>query len=158
MIDRRALQFEMPGRRRRAVLSLAPLIDVIFILLIFFMLVTQFERFAPVDVTLGSAREISNIRSAGIAGGQDRLTLDIKADGAIRFEGRGVVSLDELPGILRQEAESTAGTGSGFPVIAIAPEPDVPLQLLLDVLNVVQQHPSMTSQIIVPGRKEGPAE
>ncbi|MGI9387838.1 MAG: ExbD/TolR family protein, partial [Methyloligellaceae bacterium] len=47
-------EFQLSGARQRASLSLAPLIDVTFILLIFFMLVTQFSHVAPLDVELGT--------------------------------------------------------------------------------------------------------
>ncbi|MEM6618245.1 MAG: biopolymer transporter ExbD [Pseudomonadota bacterium] len=42
-------------KRRRGRLSMTPLIDVIFLLLLFFMLSSTFSRFAEVDLTAGSS-------------------------------------------------------------------------------------------------------
>ncbi|QPC41839.1 biopolymer transporter ExbD [Kaustia mangrovi] len=39
--------------RRRAAPSLTPLIDVVFLLLLFFMLASTFARFASVDIAIG---------------------------------------------------------------------------------------------------------
>jgi biopolymer transport protein ExbD len=151
MTDGAGPLFDLPARRRRMGMSLAPLIDVTFILLIFFMLVTQFERFAPVDVTLGDARDFPAVRTPGEPGAANRLRLDIGADGAIRLPGRPAIALDELAGVLPREVERVRGRRRGQPVIAIAPQPAVPLQLLLDVLGAVQQIPSVEAQIVVPG-------
>lgn len=48
------MRIEALGRRRRPI-SLTSLIDVIFLLLLFFMLSSTFTRFASVEVTGGSA-------------------------------------------------------------------------------------------------------
>ena len=48
------MRIDMPVARRRP-LSLTPLIDVIFLLLLFFMLSSTFVRFAQVEITGGTA-------------------------------------------------------------------------------------------------------
>ncbi|MEM7440227.1 MAG: biopolymer transporter ExbD [Pseudomonadota bacterium] len=45
----------MPKRRQRRKLSMTPLIDVIFLLLLFFMLSSTFSKFSEVELTSGGA-------------------------------------------------------------------------------------------------------
>jgi len=42
------------SHRKSAVVSLTPLIDVVFMLLLFFMLATSFERWRSIELTAGS--------------------------------------------------------------------------------------------------------
>ncbi len=155
MIDGTKGTFELPGRRRRAVLSLTPLIDVTFILLIFFMLVTQFERFAAIVFTLYARVEFSELRRDGP--GAENLLLTIQADGMIRLKGAAPLALNELRESLARQIDGSVSPDTEQPVLAVAPEPGVPLQLLIDVLTIVQQS-NATPRIIVPGNKESNAE
>jgi biopolymer transport protein ExbD len=66
-----AMRIEIVQRRRRP-LSLTSLIDVIFLLLLFFMLSSTFTRFAAVDVTGGRA---------AAAGAGERPDVLIRLDG-----------------------------------------------------------------------------
>jgi len=143
--------FEIPGRRRRAVLSLAPLIDVTFILLIFFMLVTQFERFAPVEVTLASEQALP-LTPPQQQSGQASLQLEILADGRLRLSGNEIPGTSGLSAALTKTAEDSAGR------VAIRPEPDVPLQLLLDVLAAIQSIPAYEAHIVVPETQDTQAQ
>ncbi len=139
------------ARRRRGALALAPLIDVTFILLIFFMLVTRFSDLAPVAVTLGDvARAAPPIgRDAGGRAGAIRLVLG--ADGSVRLDGRHVAGLDGLEQALRRLAAG-AGDGAAPRLVLIAPEPDVPLQSLLDALVTVQGIAGLAPRMQVPPR------
>ncbi len=147
--------FELPGKRRRAVLSLAPLIDVTFILLIFFMLVTQFQRFAPVDVALEAERTPIVDTPGGTAGVAETLTLAISADGVLRISDGPAIGIEALPQALIRSVADVLSRGGDNPVIAIAPEPDVPLQLLLEVMEAAQRLRSVQTQIVVPEMSEG---
>jgi biopolymer transport protein ExbD len=147
--------FELPGKRRRAVLSLAPLIDVTFILLIFFMLVTQFQRFAPVDVALEAERTPVVDTPGGGAGVAETLTLAISADGVLRISGGPGIGIEALTPALIRSVADVMSRGGDSPVIAIAPEPDVALQLLLEVMEAVQKLRSVETQIVVPEVTEG---
>ena len=155
MIDETKGAFALRGRKRRAVLSLAPLIDVTFILLIFFMLVTQFERFAAIDVTLEPGVDISELRRQGP--GTESLLLTIQADGMIRLKETAPIALNELREALAKRIDRPASTDTDKLVLAVAPEPDVPLQLLIDVLSIVQES-NATPRIIVPGTEKGGAK
>jgi biopolymer transport protein ExbD len=80
--------------RRRALISLTPLIDVVFILLVFFMLASSLIDWrsikldTPVQTAAGSAME-------------GALLVEVRADG-LRLSGRAV-TLDELEAQLRAQ-------------------------------------------------------
>jgi len=78
-----------PHLSRRRVLSLTPLIDVVFLLLVFFMLASTFVRFSTVK-----------IETAGAGGGQVDQTklalIHISKDGAIRINGEPALH-NQLP-------------------------------------------------------------
>ncbi len=55
MLDEGTIEFERPRRRKIIDLNLTPLIDVLFILIIFFMLTTSFMRVESLELILPSA-------------------------------------------------------------------------------------------------------
>lgn len=75
-------------------LSLTPIIDVVFLLLLFFMLASTFTRFAHVEVGLGG-------RAASTADKQDipLLLLSVRGNGDFAVNGQAV-SLDGIQGAL----------------------------------------------------------
>ena len=144
--------FALPSRRRRMLLSLAPLIDVTFILLIFFMLVTQFTRFVPVDVTLSRITQAAPPLTPGSASVKAQSRLTVGADGAIALDGQTISSLAKLGEAIRRrglerqrQVESTEK-----PALVIAPESGVDLQLLIDVLTAAQDTSAFAIRIAVP--------
>ncbi|WP_084619056.1 ExbD/TolR family protein [Thalassobaculum salexigens] len=74
------------GRRRRSVISLTPLIDVVFILLVFFMLASSFLDWRTIDL----AAPASAGAGASMTGA---MLLEVRQDG-LRLSGH-MVSLDE---------------------------------------------------------------
>ncbi|MQM38722.1 hypothetical protein KBTX_02741 [wastewater metagenome] len=112
------MRIEPPGRRRHAP-SLTPLIDVVFILLVFFMLVSRLVDWGRVDVTVsggGSGGE-SEVRTAVVRVLPDGATLD-----GSRYEG-----LDALAGAVR---------GADAPAtVYLDPAPETRLQRLVSVLE-----------------------
>ena len=82
-----------PERHRSPSISLTPLIDVVFILLVFFMLATRFGEWKdlPVNVLSSEASEQSNDKQW--------LTLTVTADGQVEMEGR-TLPIDELTAAL----------------------------------------------------------
>ena len=75
------------GTRRRRLFSLTPLIDVVFLLLLFFMLASTFTRFAAVDVTLAGG--------SGPAGDAPLVLLTVAGEGRLMLDGEAV----ELAGL-----------------------------------------------------------
>tara|TARA_R110002049_G_scaffold10127_3_gene50405 strand:+ start:112205 stop:112609 length:405 start_codon:yes stop_codon:yes gene_type:complete len=63
--------------------SIIPLIDVVFFLLVFFMLIGRMDATAPFDVTPASAATGSDMPGGGV-------TLSISAEGDLAFEGQTI--------------------------------------------------------------------
>jgi biopolymer transport protein ExbD len=164
MAMQHASQFALPGRRRRMALSLAPLIDVTFILLIFFMLVTQYTRLAPIDVKLGEISQVQLPEQAAAAPEskvQSRLTL--RSDGSLDLDGRAVPNIAELPPVLRergyqalQAVVAPSEQAQQKPVLLLAPDPDVNLQLLIDALSALDEAPMFAVRIAIPRQEAAP--
>lgn len=119
--------------RRRA--SITSLIDVIFLLLLFFMLASTFSKFSEIDVAVASASDIGQSST-------DLATLIIQAD-RIHCNERETVDAD----LVSRLNELTA---SGTSSIMISVTDDVSTQRLVDVLSLVKQVPSLNIQIKEP--------
>ncbi|MCB1043868.1 MAG: biopolymer transporter ExbD [Acidobacteria bacterium] len=72
-----------PKRRSEVSVELSPLIDVVFLLLIFFMVSTTFKDAHGMDLNLPSAESESKA-------GQEALTLVVRSDGSLEFQGETV--------------------------------------------------------------------
>ena len=142
--------------RRRAALSLAPLIDVTFILLIFFMLVTQFSRLGPVNVTLDRAPEVVEQPTQDDGrGSQADAVLHVEPDGSLRFRDQAVAGLDTLGAALDAYRRGFVPTDArAQPTLLIKPDGEVSLQLLVDVLITVQKVPDLPLRLITPEVEE----
>ena len=77
----------LPQKRRW--ISLTPLIDVVFILLMFFMLTTQFSRYSVMSIGVGSASD-SNAAAA-----TDIVRVTVFANNEWRLNGSSLALLDE---------------------------------------------------------------
>ncbi|MEX2617237.1 MAG: biopolymer transporter ExbD [Alphaproteobacteria bacterium] len=82
-----SLRLANRGRRRRSPISLTPLIDVVFILLVFFMLASSFLDWRAIGLNAPG-------RAAAAATMEGTILVDIRPDG-LRLAGRSV-SLREL--------------------------------------------------------------
>lgn len=94
------MNFSSSRRRLPLVLDLTPLIDVVFLLLIFFMVTTTFvpdSTGMQVDLPRSSSQEL-------IPEGED-LTLELGADGGITLDGQSI-TLPQLNAELRKAAKS----------------------------------------------------
>ena len=80
------------GSRRAADIDITPLIDVLFLLILFFVLMASFVQ-GKIDVQLpdGSGKS-SDLKGA--------VTVTIKSDGAVAWDGRDVAD-SELTGLAR---------------------------------------------------------
>ncbi|MEQ8587883.1 MAG: biopolymer transporter ExbD [Thalassobaculaceae bacterium] len=109
------------GRRRRAVISLTPLIDVVFILLVFFMLASSFLDWRSIDLTPpASAGAGTSLTGA--------MMLEIRSDG-LRLGGRRV-SAEEAERRIGEKLRENADQR-----VLIRPAEGVPLQRAVDVLD-----------------------
>jgi biopolymer transport protein ExbD len=81
------LQFQARSRRRRALISLTPLIDVVFILLVFFMLASSFFDWRSIDLAApGKGTAVPKLDGA--------MLVEVRDD-MVRLAG-AEISLDDL--------------------------------------------------------------
>lgn len=82
-------------KNQSILVDLSPLIDVVFLLLIFFMVSTRFRDDAGLDLNLpqSESRQASK---------EESLTVVIGADGTIRLDGEAVV-LENLEAVLKDK-------------------------------------------------------
>jgi biopolymer transport protein ExbD len=83
-------------RRGTVVLEITPLVDVVFLLLIFFLLTATYVKNPNLDISLPKA-------SLNQAASQKRdLSIAVKKGGEIRYDNKDI-SIEQLEGILRAE-------------------------------------------------------
>lgn len=117
-----------PVRPRRRRLPLTPLIDVIFLLLLFFMLSSTFLRFAQVEVAASAA-------SSGAAAGETRMALlKLRHDGSLSLNGEAVATAG-----LRAALASLAESGTGR--VLFTAEQGGSVQDLVATLEVLEAGP-----------------
>ena len=85
--------------RRPAPETIVSLIDVVFFLLVFFMLVGRMDASAPFEVIPATARTGSDMPAGGT-------TLSIAPDGALALDGRDVTRRETLARLQTQLAET----------------------------------------------------
>lgn len=111
-------------QRRSSSIGLTPLIDVVFLLLIFFMLASTFLKFSAVP--------ISGARSGGASGNLSEIALiQIRGTRDIRINGKTV----GLSGVLPQINELI---GKGVTRAVIQPAKSATVQDLVKVLEVAK--------------------
>jgi biopolymer transport protein ExbD len=108
--------------RKRPLISLTPLIDVVFILLVFFMLASSFTEWRAID--LATANRTTATPSTDAA-----LLLQVQADGAVDVSGEPL-SPDALTARLEVLARADADRR-----VAVRPAPGVPLQRVVTVME-----------------------
>ncbi|MEM9443692.1 MAG: biopolymer transporter ExbD, partial [Pseudomonadota bacterium] len=109
--------------RKRALVSLTPLIDVVFILLVFFMLVSSFADWRT--ITVSPPLDASG-QSQGFTGA---VLVEVQGEGQLRLSGE-TLGLDEIAGRLQRLLNSAPDRR-----FIIKTVDGVPLQDLVDVLD-----------------------
>ena len=112
-------------RSTARLISLTPLIDVVFILLIFFMLASSFLDWRSVDLSVTSG--MGTAESADQA-----ILIDLRADGSMTVES-SPVTIRALPSLLKTKLE-----GNREQRVVIRSEPGVPLQRAIDTLDLIR--------------------
>jgi len=110
----------------------APLIDIVFLLLIFFMLSTSFVEDRQLDLGLTEP-----VRGAAEPDPEaippEPLLVRVDHDGPIRLNGL-VLTIDELDDELRGRL-----AGGSMPTVVLRAEPTVPAQRLVSVIGVIRE-------------------
>ena len=121
------------GFSRRRAISLTPLIDVIFLLLLFFMLSSTFTRFAELP--------LQNATTGSEPVETSPLFLRIEPEG-LTLNG-SALTLDALPTALSDQRQGDEGT-----VVLVSATGDVTSQRLVDVLAVLRSSPWLTVSVL----------
>ncbi len=122
------MDFSSPRKRPPLILELTPLIDVVFLLLIFFMVSTTFVNepsALEVDLPMSSAPEM-------ILEGED-VGITLTEDGRVFVDGEGV-TMDQLRGELRRIARTAPTTQ-----VVLRGDKGLEYQRLIDVMSVAHE-------------------
>jgi biopolymer transport protein ExbD len=116
------VRLELPRRPRRRLIGLTPLIDVVFILLLFFMLASNLTRLrsVPLEAPGQHSQRVDE---------QPALLLRIQADGQLELSGEPVEP-DALPSLLRARLQREPELR-----VIVQPGDQVPLQTTLGVFD-----------------------
>ena len=111
-------------KRSKVELNVAPLIDIVFLLLIFFMLASTFLKPEAIDLIIqGSSTDLITV--------EEPLMVHVGADGTIKLNGL-YLTLKELTGELTARTLDTPDR-----LITLQAEDSVPIQLLVKVMDKI---------------------
>lgn len=116
------MHIEAAARRKHSV-SLTPLIDVVFILLLFFMLATNFTDWRVITLATGT--------TAGAGEQRPPAVVHVAGDGTLRYDGE-VRSLAELAQLLE-----TRQANGGISAVVIRPAPATTLGPTVTALDAL---------------------
>ncbi|WP_082899325.1 ExbD/TolR family protein [Sulfitobacter sp. EhC04] len=125
----------MRKARQRRALSMTSLIDVIFLLLLFFMLTSTFTRFAEV--------EFASAGAGSAASSQKPVFVSLAAD-SLRLNG-DTLALPDLSGALAPHRADNTPLG-----VLVAARADVTAQRLTDLLGALRSIPDLTVTVLEP--------
>lgn len=101
-------------RRRKAEINIVPLVDVLVVLIFFFLVSMQFRNLTLLNLTL------PKIESAGKEQPTDSLQLGVDVDGNFYLNGSPISDND-----LVEQVNKVAGLGQNTPVLIMADENSV---------------------------------
>ncbi|MCB1830999.1 MAG: biopolymer transporter ExbD [Chromatiaceae bacterium] len=121
-----------PEKKQAIELNLTPLIDVVFLLLIFFMVSTTFDKESRIKVDLPEAAT----KDEQVA--QEKTVLDIIVDAQGRYYVNQREVLNKEPETLKRAIEQAAGDKRDLPVIITA-DANTTHQSVVIVMDVASQ-------------------
>ncbi|MCY4602895.1 MAG: biopolymer transporter ExbD [Gemmatimonadetes bacterium] len=121
----------MPRPRRKSLyeeqeLNMTPLIDCVFLLLIFFMVTTVFKQPYSLQVVLPEAQQAQIVE-------EKKLVATITQDGRMEIN-RHLVTLDNLEQVLLREKEGTRSL-----TLVVRTDQETPHKYLLDLFEVAKR-------------------
>lgn len=105
-------------------LDLTPMIDAVFLLLIFFMTTTVFIKASQLQITLPEAQHYDRLKS------EKKMTLRISGDGKLEINSQ-LVAMVELRGWLERERIRT-----GSATLIITADSDAPHGFVIDAMEM----------------------
>jgi biopolymer transport protein ExbD len=133
-------------RKEEPTVDLTSLIDVVFLLLIFFMVSTTFERQAFLKVDLPEASVVEDRREM-----PDQLELVIDSDGRMFLNEQRLVDSDVRT--IRAAIEQTVGENRSMPLILRA-DRETPHHFVVTAMDVAAQM-NFTNLSIATDRQDG---
>lgn len=112
-------------QKRRAIISLTPLIDVVFILLVFFMLASSFTKFRSIELNAATSGQ------AAASNGSQQLLLRVTVEGFI-LEGEQVSDMEMIDRVKAHTAKSAEHK------LLIQPGAELPLQRLVNAVELLR--------------------
>ena len=121
----------MPRPRRKSLyeeqeLNMTPLIDCVFLLLIFFMVTTVFKQPYSLQVVLPEAQQAQIVE-------EKKLVASITQDGRMEIN-RHLVTLDALEQVLLREKEGTRSL-----TLVVRTDQETPHKYLLDLFEIAKR-------------------
>lgn len=111
-------------RRRQPTINIVPLVDVLTVLLFFFLVTMQFKQVSTLNIT------VPKIETAGKNEIKEQIVIAISPEGEVFLNDRSV-AIDQL-----KAAMQIAGTTTpDMPVLLIADE-EVPLKHVTEVMDI----------------------
>lgn len=120
------MQLEVSRRTRKRAISLTPLIDIVFILLLFFMLASNFQQWRSIKLNT------PGVSAAPPSTERRILQLRLHADGSLELEGQALL-MRQLSARLTTYLDSDPQPG-----VIVLPDTDVALQTLVSVFDLLQ--------------------
>jgi biopolymer transport protein ExbD len=111
-------------RRRPPSINIVPLVDVLTVLLFFFMVTMQFKQSSTLNITA------PEIKTAGKNQLQEQLVIALSPQGEVYLNNQRV-EMDQFEGAIQLAGEMTPE----LPILLIADE-DVPLKHVTEVMDV----------------------
>ncbi|MAK63025.1 MAG: hypothetical protein CMK09_18810 [Ponticaulis sp.] len=130
-------------RRRVMLMNVTPLIDVVFILLVFFMLTTNFARFRLIGVD-APEDDIEKVKDPAAA-----IVVLVKADGTFEYDN-APASYEEIG----EQVGAIIATDPGRPFI-VRPERGVSMQEALDIFQLTREAGAYAVSFSRPAEEEG---
>ena len=125
------MNFRQP-RSREVDVNLTPLIDVVFLLLIFFMVSTTFVKESKIDLTLPEASE--ELREHTVT----RIEVAIDREGNVFVNEQGLVN--SRVETIRQALAEARGSAQGVdPVVVISADAHTSHQAVVDAMDAARQ-------------------
>lgn len=111
-------------RRRQPTINIVPLVDVLTVLLFFFLVTMQFKQVSTLNIT------VPKIETAGKNEIKEQIVVALNPEGAIYLNDR-LLELEPFQTAMRLAGEMTPD----LPILLIADE-DVPLKHVTEVMDV----------------------
>ena len=113
-------------KREDPIVEIAPLIDVVFLLLLFFMVTTQFISMPGLKISLPSITPGKTITTGA------KIELDVDAAGDVFLDGNPV-SLDNLGALIKEEAPAPDSA-----VIVLMADESVPHGRIVTIMDSIR--------------------